>query len=204
MLIAVFDTETTGLPDYKNPSEGPQQPHIVEIAALLYDTETSTLVEAFHAIVRPDGWEIPEETTAIHKISTAHALEVGIPEHQAVAGFLAIVERADLRVAHNESFDARILRIALKRHGDGRDAWATMHQDERDVIADAFKERPKFCTMKSMIKVCALPKNKWPKLAEAYLTATGLAMGDEAHSALDDAKACAAVYFFLLHAGEIA
>lgn len=37
MKIIVMDTETSGLPIYNEPSEGASQPHIVELAALLYE-----------------------------------------------------------------------------------------------------------------------------------------------------------------------
>lgn len=37
MKIHVMDCETTGLPLFKEPSEDPRQPHIVELAAMLID-----------------------------------------------------------------------------------------------------------------------------------------------------------------------
>lgn len=33
-----FDTETTGLPLFEQPSEDPRQPHIVQLAACLVDS----------------------------------------------------------------------------------------------------------------------------------------------------------------------
>ena len=50
-LICVFDTETTGLPKFKEPSEHPDQPHIVDICALLY-TPDGVLVDSFEAMRR--------------------------------------------------------------------------------------------------------------------------------------------------------
>jgi DNA polymerase III subunit epsilon len=186
MLIMTYDTETTGFPLYKEPSEDLRQPHIVELAALLFDDATGELVEQMHAIVRPDGWEIPEEATAIHGITTEFALDKGRPEAEVLAEFLALHDLAMLRVAHNEDFDQRIVRIAIKRLGAG----AT--QEERDTIADAFKAAPKYCTMKADAKARGV---KWPKLVEAYKHHTGKDLGEDAHSALFDARACAEVYF---------
>lgn len=186
MLIMSFDTETTGFPLYKEPSEDPRQPHIVELAALLFDDATGELVEQMHAIARPDGWEIPEEATAIHGITTELALDKGRPEAEVLAEFLALHARCSLRVAHNEDFDQRIVRISIKRLGAG----AT--QEERDAIADAFKAAPKYCTMKTDAKARGV---KWPKLTEAYKHHTGKDLGEDAHSALFDARACAEVYF---------
>ena len=199
MLTLIHDTETTGLPLYHEPSESEGQPHIVEIAALLYDGDT--LVDKFHAIIRPDGWIIPDEVAAIHGITTERAMDEGISEAEALDQYMDLHDCCGLRVAHNEPFDARILRIAIKRFGKG----AT--QEERDVIADAYKAAPRYCTMRSSTKILALPPtpamvakgmkfNKNPTMAEAYKHFTGLDL-EGAHSALADTKACAAVYFAL-------
>ncbi|MNG85552.1 DNA polymerase III subunit epsilon [compost metagenome] len=78
-LICVFDTETQGFPQWKLPSDHPDQPHIVDICALLYTPE-GELVDSFEAMVRPDGWSIPNEVSVIHGITNEMALEHGIPE----------------------------------------------------------------------------------------------------------------------------
>jgi DNA polymerase III epsilon subunit-like protein len=194
-----LDTETTGLILYKEPSEDPRQPHIVEIAALLHD-DAGQLVETFHAIVRPDGWTIPDDVAEIHGITTERAMDEGIPEAEALSLFLELHTRADIRVAHNESFDARILRIAIKRYGAGET------QEDRDALADAFKAAPKYCTCNSAKPIMRLPatekmvasgKGHWfkpPTMQEAHTHFLGKPF-DGAHGASADAKACAAVYF---------
>lgn len=207
MKILAFDTETTGIPDWNQPSEAPQQPHLVEIAALLYDSTTE--VDRFHTIIRPDGWEIPEEVSKIHGITTERALDEGIPEPEAVARFLAMHALADLRVAHNEAFDQRILRIALKRYGNGASGWDMLTQEERDAIADAFKAAPAYCTSNKAKLLMKLPPTekmlasprfrnsyKQPNLQEAHQHFLGRTF-DGAHNALADAEACARVYFAL-------
>lgn len=68
MKTLAYDTETTGLPDWNQPTESPQQPHLVEIAALLFNGMAE--IDRFHAIVRPDGWTIPDEVAEIHGITT--------------------------------------------------------------------------------------------------------------------------------------
>ena len=87
MLTNIFDFETTGIPEWKLPSEDPCQPHIVEVAALLCDAAGNT-IDRFEAIVRPNGWEISPEMTAIHGISHEQAMDVGISEAEALEGFL--------------------------------------------------------------------------------------------------------------------
>lgn len=205
MKLFFFDTETSGLPDYKQPSEMPHQPHIVELAALVYDDATGELEHTLHSIIRPDGWTIPDEVAAIHGITTERAMDEGRPEHEVLAEAIELHGRCDLRVAHNESFDQRIMRIAIKRFGDGRPGWQAYTQEHKDTIANAFKARPSYCTMKASTKPCGLPPtpamvargmrwNKNPSMAEAYKHFTGNDLAD-AHSALFDTRACVAVYF---------
>ena len=193
-LICVYDTETSGLPNFRDPSDHPDQPHLVDICALLFTTE-GELVDSFEAMVRPDGWSIPEEVAAIHGITNEIALEHGIPEAVAVEGFLAIANRAGLRVAHNVSFDDRIMRIALKRF---QDPW----------VAETFREAEKFCTCQSTTNIVKCPPTakmiaagrgrqfKQPSVAEALKFFTGVELVG-AHRARPDAEACARVYFAL-------
>ncbi|MCK4621311.1 MAG: hypothetical protein KAT62_03750 [Desulfuromonadales bacterium] len=42
--VIFYDTETTGLPDWKNPSGGETQPHIVQIGAILADEDTKRVL----------------------------------------------------------------------------------------------------------------------------------------------------------------
>ena len=56
-----FDTETTGLPLFKEPSEHPDQPHLVQLAASLVDLDTRAVLSSIDVIVKPDGWTIPDE-----------------------------------------------------------------------------------------------------------------------------------------------
>ncbi len=190
-LKLFYDTETTGLPDFKAPSESAHQPHIVQLAALLVDMDTRETIQSMDVICRPDGWTIPDEVAAVHGITTEHAAEVGIPEHLAVSMFMELwVGRA--RVAHNESFDARIVRIALMRF-------------QSEDAADIWKSGPAECTARLATPICALPPtekmkaagrfhHKTPNLGEAYRHFTGKEL-ENAHSAMADVMACRDVYF---------
>lgn len=193
-MLNIFDTETTGFPQFKLPSNDPSQPHLVDIAALLYNAD-GELVDSFEAIIRPDGWTIPDEATNVHGITTEMAMDLGIPEAEALEGFLAIHDRAGMRVAHNCAFDDRILRIALMRYRSME-------------AADLFRAGPSFCTCSNSTKIVQLPPTermiragrgrqfKQPNLAEAYRHFTGEEL-DGAHRAKADAEGCARVYFAL-------
>lgn len=83
-LALFYDTETTGLPLFKEPSEHPDQPHIVQLAACLVDLDTRKTIASMDVIVKPNGWTIPAEVSAIHGITTEHAMDVGISEAMAI------------------------------------------------------------------------------------------------------------------------
>lgn len=200
-LVLAFDTETTGLPFWNLPSEDPSQPHIVEVSAVLADTETRQVVEEFDTLIRPDSWVIPPEMTAIHGVTMDQALDIGIPERDAVLRLVELWRRAEYRVAHNESFDARMVRIALKRCG-------------LDALADEWQEGRAYCTKRLSTKICNLPPTdkmmaagrktaKDPTVAEAFHFFTGRTL-DGAHESLEDTRACLAVFFGILdHHGGV-
>lgn len=195
MNIGIFDTETTGLPDWKAPSESAAQPHLVEIAIVLFAAD-GKIGSSFEAIIRPDGWTIPEDISAIHGITTERAMDEGISEADAIEGFTDILLQADLDVAHNLSFDRRIARIAWMRY-------------KGETFADFMKDRPGYCTALKSKAVCQLPpteamlktsfKNtfKTPSLDEALMVLTNKPRVG-AHRAMSDVMACCDVYFELV------
>lgn len=196
-IALAFDTETTGLPLFKEPSEHPDQPHIVQLAAVLVDLDSRRELASMDVIVRPDGWTIPAEVAAIHGITTEHAMDVGIPEAQAVDMFMALW-RGRLRIAHNESFDARILRIALKRYVDPRDTNLAIPP------SDEWKASRAECTQLLSTPILKLPPTEKMKaakrfhyksanLSEAYEFFTGRKL-ENAHSAMADTRACLEVF----------
>lgn len=197
ILGLVYDTETTGLPAYSDPSNSPHQPHIVQLAAAMVDLETRIVLQSMNVIIKPNNWTIPSEVAAIHGISQEMAIDIGISEVTAVHAFIGLWERCGVRIAHNDSFDARIIRIALKRYGF---ALHTM---------DAWKTAEKYCTALQSKPILQLPptekmkatrfKNsfKMPKLEEAYKHFTGNDL-EGAHNAMVDVEACLAVYFGII------
>lgn len=214
MLISVFDTETSGLPLFNEPSEDVRQPHICEIAAYLFNTKTLALEESYYAIVKQDGWAVDPKAFEAHGITKERSMSEGIDEVDAVHGFLRLHDKCDLRVAHNEDFDQRIMRIALKRFGTGINSHPHSMQEVRDTDADLFKAFPRFCTMKTSTPILNLPatpamvksgRGSWkksPTLAEAHRHFFGEEF-DGAHSARSDAWAAARLFFKLTQNADI-
>ena len=184
MRVLFFDTETSGLPLWGEPSSDPRQPHLCDIAIELRDDETGELIDEFEAIINP-GVPISDEAAAIHGITTEIATEQGIPTEEALYRFLTMVDEADLIVGHNVDFDLRMIRVAMFRHRN--EDWSA--------------PVPSFCTMKATTGVCKIPKDKgrgwkWPKLTEAIRHFFDEELED-AHRAKPDMLACQRVYFHL-------
>lgn len=190
-MYLFYDTETSGLPDFRKPSDAPNQPHIVQLAALLTDDAGNEL-GSVDLIVCPDGWDIPDKVAAIHGISQEKATDCGVPEKRAVEIFLALATIAGRRVAHNDQFDARIVRIALKRF-------------YQPVVADHWKAMPSECTMKTASPIMQMEPtermvaagfnhHKNPKLSEAYEHFFGEEL-EGAHNAMVDVRACKRIFF---------
>ncbi|MFA5633442.1 MAG: 3'-5' exonuclease [Porticoccaceae bacterium] len=193
MNTAIFyDTETTGLPLYREPSGDLRQPHIVQLAAMLVDLNTRKTISSMNVIVRPTDWVISEEVAAIHGITTEKAMDVGVPEVVALEMFMNLWS-GRTRAGHNEAFDARIIRIAQHRFG---------HPEAKLA---AWKDSPAQCTARAATPIVKCPPTakmravgrfhyKTPTLAEAHQHLLGRPL-ENAHSAMADVEGCLAVYF---------
>lgn len=188
-----YDTETTGLPLYSTPSDDPRQPHLAALAAVLIHLKTRQVVEAIDVLVKPDGWTIPDEVIAIHGITNERAAAEGIPEAEAVDRLIALWRRADGKIGHNEAFDRRIIRIALKRYRgeDLADAWYESPFNDTCFLATDIMALEATDRMKATGRG---NKPKKPKLSEAVLFFTGRPL-EGAHNAMNDVNGCIDVFF---------
>lgn len=180
MLICGWDTETDG---FKEPI------HIVQLGASLVDSETGIEVAYFSLIVRPDGFEIPEEATRVHGITTELATRAGVPLVVAVSALTNLWAVADVRVAHNAEFDERVMTHAFAQLGR----------------PSTLARPPGHCSKKTAAPILRLPptermiqygrghQHKEPSLAECWRFFFNEELSG-AHDALVDARACARVY----------
>ena len=182
-LVFGYDTETTGLiTEYSTPSDDPIHPHLVQLAAVLVNSDTGETVDSMNVIIKPDGWEIPQVTIDIHGITMEKAEAEGIPEQEAVEMFIKMRGNA-LRVAYNSNFDKRIMRIATKRY------LSEAESDKWHIKEDHV------CSMQMARKDM---KVKSVKLVDAYKHYMGKPMIGN-HDAMADTSACLDVYFAILH-----
>ncbi|ASC68624.1 DNA polymerase III subunit epsilon [Achromobacter denitrificans] len=187
-----YDTETTGLPRFKDPSDHPGQPHIVQLAAALVDMDSREVIASMDVIVRPDGWIIPDEVAAVHGITTEHAAAVGVPESLALSMFLELWG-GRTRIGHNEQFDARIIRIAQHRAGElegDLERWKSSAAECTARLATPIVK----CPPTAKMLAAGRTHYKTANLSEAVLHFTGKPLED-AHSAMADVRGCMDVYF---------
>jgi len=173
----VFKTETTGLPDWRGRSDGVTQPHLVRLSAQLIDLTTRDLLDDMDAIIKPDGWEIPDEVVRIHGVTAQHANEVGISEKDALQQFMNMWKQSTVKIAHGMPFQSRIIRIATLRY-------ATKNTQ------DKWKEAKSFCTAK-IAKQIGSPSNR---LDDAYMAVIGKTL-DNRHDTMAGVDATAELYF---------
>lgn len=176
-MYCIFDTETSGLFDFAKPADADGQPRLASVAMLACDDDLN-LVAATSVLIRPDGWEMPPEATAINGLSQRLLNEHGVPVREVLWRYSEEISRGTVIVAHNEQYDTKIMRGEFRRAG----------------MPDRFAETRSICTMKGLVEACAIPKAtgrglKWPKLAEAVRL---LLQRDHtnAHGCLPDAMAC--------------
>jgi DNA polymerase III epsilon subunit-like protein len=180
--ILFFDTETTGMLVRGLPADDPAQPRVVQLAAVLADAGGDVIAQ-LSTLIRPDGWTVSEGARDVHGISTDRCAAYGVPIAAAVGLFDALCGVAGELVAHNLSFDERVLGAEYGRLG-------------RPDFAGGLVG---FCTMQAATPVCRLPGRqgfKWPTLAEAHRHLIGTDFVD-AHDALADVLACMRCYFEL-------
>jgi len=177
-MYLFFDTETTWLPkNRKAPvSDTDNRPRMVQIARLIYDQNWNKLKEQ-SLIIQPEWYTIPEEASNVHRITTERAIQEGVNLSEVLQEFQNDIESVETVVAHNFSFDQKIV-------------WAEFH---RKSMQDNISTKNSICTMQSSTNYCAIPWKYWnkrPNLTELHQKLFWKDF-EEAHDALADVEACA-------------
>jgi DNA polymerase-3 subunit epsilon len=197
MRVLVFDTETTGLPTSRRASytEVDKWPHIVQLSFALYDTDTGSLLARDYIISLPDGVRITPGSQKVHGISEARCRRHGVPLLPALEEFVRLRKQADIIVAHNLSFDKRVLLSS--------------------AVRAAFRPRlfggaPEYCTMESTKDIPIVvavnsrgPYNKYPTLVELHRHLFEGESPRGMHDSLADVLICLRCYVMLTRGLDI-
>lgn len=191
MKALIFDTETTGMVQFRRPPEDPSQPDLIQLGMLLVDCRDWKAYAKHSLLVQlAPGVTIDPGAKEAHGISEEDCERFGVAPIVACSLFNQACMQADIIVAHNLSFDASIMKTALYRIGN-----KPHRLDGRQQV----------CTKEATTDVLKLPGKygyKWPTLAEAYLHYTGEEI-EGAHDALVDTEACLQVFRGLVHEGVV-
>lgn len=181
-MYLFFDTETTGLPnDWKAPvTDLNNWPRLVQIAWLQYDS-AGNKISGSNYIITPDGFSIPEESSRIHGITNDRAIREGVELKSVLNNFHDLVAQSNYLVAHNMSFDEKIVGAEFLRNN----------------MTNAIEPKSKICTMQKATNYCKIEGYygyKWPKLSELHEKLFGVGF-EEAHNAEVDINATAKCFW---------
>jgi DNA polymerase III epsilon subunit-like protein len=185
-----FDTETTGLPRSWNApvTALDNWPRLVQLAYMAFDRE-GVSISSVDCLVKPQGFTIPAESARIHGITTERALKEGRELGVVLKEFKALLDQAQYLVAHNMSFDEKIVGAEFLRNG----------------LPEIPVSKQKICTMHGSTEYCAIPGPrgyKWPKLIELHSKLFQEDFGG-AHNAAADMAATAKCFWELKKRGII-
>lgn len=191
MSILFYDTETTGLPNFKKPPTDPLQPYIVQLAAILTDNEGNE--KASINLIINNNVLIPKEASSVHGLTEKECASYGVPVQFALSIFSGLSRKADIHCGHNLKFDNFFMDVAYQRIG-------------KYSPVQSFD-----CTMEMATPILNLPptekmlragfnKSKNPNLSECYKYFFDKEL-EGAHDALVDVRACKDVYFAIKNGG---
>ena len=108
-LILFFDTETTGLPNKKPPTDKGQA-HILQLGAILA-SPSGDILNSLNTLVQIGDVPIHPMAQAAHGISAERANAEGIPPKEAFEKFHEMCESAECLVCHNHNFDFKLIEL---------------------------------------------------------------------------------------------
>lgn len=188
VLFAVIDAETNGIFDYKKPADDPCQPRLANLGVLLLNEDLSVASE-HEFLVKPDGWAMTPEATAVNGLTD----EILAAEGQALGVVLLFWQHlvADGRAvaSYGAQFDCKQMRGELRRAG----------------LDDLFEKTPNSCLMRACqgLKIKkANGKGGWPGLDDA-LRHFGFEPEAKPHRALAGARKSAEVLRALAKIGKL-
>lgn len=183
-MYLFFDTETTGLPrNWKaRINDLNNWPRLVQLAWLHYDKDGNK-IGGNNYIIKPDDFTIPPDASRVHGISTERALNDGVELLGVLNVFQNLISQTSYLVAHNMSFDEKIVGAEFLRKN----------------MSNGIAAKNKICTMEKSTNYCKLDGPygyKWPKLSELHYKLFGIRF-EEAHNASVDINATAKCFWEL-------
>jgi len=199
MIVLIFDTETTGLPPKipinKNKEVLDKWPYIVQLSYIVYDTQKHKLLGTYDWIIKlPPGVEMSTDVIKIHGITNEMSQSKGVDIQLVLTNFINSCKKADLIVAHNISFDLKMIPVEMER------------QLEYMAYSDFYFtiDTKLYCTMQESIDLCNLVRidkygnkhKKFPKLSELHEYLFSV-VPINLHNSLNDVVVCLRCFYKL-------
>lgn len=187
----IYDIESTGLPKFSAPKRKRGEPfpapsdfasydsaRVVSICWLIIDKQTKEVVQQEYYVIKPDGFEISQEATNIHGISTQFAEQFGIPLNVVLERAFAGLQRCESIIAYNVEFDYNVLKSEFLR------------ADMQDAVEEIDNKIQK-CAMLMAQSYMRAPY--FPRLGDAYRYIFRRPI-ENAHNAIADTINCYRCY----------
>jgi DNA polymerase-3 subunit epsilon len=185
----VIDCETSGLFDYSREADAPGQPRLCQIGMIWVDDDLATIREVEH-VIRPAGWEIEPEATAINGFTQEMLQQDGIDIEGPLHDYASAIDDHHVIVGFNVPFDVKLMRGELRRFG----------------LEDRYMKTRTLCVMQGCRRIVDARtkdgRSKAPKLEEAC---SHFAIGIEPfpHRALGGARAALEILRKLRELGQM-
>lgn len=184
MILLFFDVETTGLPifkpvktwsreDYYHPSDTDKydSSRIVELAYLLYDTSRQEVIDRREFLIKPstdrdstDYFVLTPESTAIHGITNEALSERGVSFSEMNSSLARDLERVDVILAYNSSFDVHVLlsechRRLVSPYNQTLERMSLKFREDLSKILISVSEKTEVCVMTKAKRVLRRERN---------------------------------------------
>ena len=179
-IIAILDTETTGLPSTKaiTVETMDKWPYIVQFTFIIYDISKNQILEISDDIIHlNDNIDIHEQSIACHGITREISQQSNVYIETPFTKFIQSLEHHKVQciVGHNISFDIDMVHVEYLRQIQNS-SMPEARNNALKVGLNTVLYYPKFCTMKHSIAICKIVtkrKNgssyhKYPRLGELY------------------------------------
>jgi len=206
--IMIFDVETTGFIRKRVDNENSSlenQPHILQLSFVIYNTSIQRVVKSVDLYIRVDPEVyISQKITEITGITKDLCERHGVPIHNALVEFYHEYMRSDCIVAHNLDFDREMIKIEMERNREILEMQNCPRW--RDVFCQEFEKKngiATYCTMKAGKNVCKILRKysrgsyyKNPKLSELYYHFFQM-VPNNLHNSIVDTYTCMMCYLQL-------
>lgn len=165
-------------------------PRLIQIAWQEYD-EKKQLISSENFIIKPEGFEISEETEDYTKITPDRAREEGVDLEEVLQKFSKLVDKCKYIVAHNTKLAANVVEAEFIRKGKSSRLFSS-------ELMSLMQEATYFC------KIVARggTKYKWPSLQEVHKKCYDVKFAD-AYDAGVSVQALSNCFFHLVEEDEI-